>query len=473
MRVISGPRQGPAVYAGAQSVEDIRLGAQLEWTVLVVAMLASGAMILSFDALWAGVVSMALVTVVAVLVVRAEILHPYTWFLPSFFLYSCSLPILVLLETRPDQGGLQDMALLEWIAMCAFTVVVGPARPRIRLNPAGVLNLGLPSWWLFVTSWALTAMYVAGIWLAGYTGKYQIALSTAWFVRLDPAFSVLALVFAVLLANALMRGRRPWILVLFTIAWNTAVFTVNGERDYVFRILWITIFMVHVLYRRLGWRTLALIAAGLLLLIPPLEDLKNVAVTERPIEVTLENLLVRFLSDEFLTASENLRLLVQDNPWPDLLWGRTLWWDLKQVAYSGSLFPTAPRVAPVGLFNEMFFPSVVAAGGGRGFSLVGEGYMNFGVAGAAIWYAGLGLFVRYLYRKGAGDVLWLIAYVVTMPLVVYVTRADLANLISQFGKHILLPLGVIYLCKHTPLAGLRRKQRPRWRVEPDRAAPAR
>jgi len=71
--------------------------------------------------------------------------------------------------------------------------------------------------------------------------------------------------------------------------------------------------------------------------------------------------------------------------------------------------------------------------------------MNFGAAGVVLWFVLLGGFVGYLYRQSARNLIWLTMYIVTMPLVVYITRADFSNLLSQFGKHIALPVVAIYV----------------------------
>ncbi len=78
--------------------------------------------------------------------------------------------------------------------------------------------------------------------------------------------------------------------------------------------------------------------------------------------------------------------------------------------------------------------------------------MNFGAAGVVLWFVLLGGFVGYLYRQSARNLVWHTMYIVTMPLVVYVTRADFSNLLAQFGKHVALPVAAIYLGRRYFLA---------------------
>lgn len=67
----------------------------------------------------------------SMVVVRFDLLHPFTWFSPFFFLYSASVPILVWLEIREDIGSLHETIFLEWIALAVFMLVVGPQRGRL------------------------------------------------------------------------------------------------------------------------------------------------------------------------------------------------------------------------------------------------------------------------------------------------------------------------------------------------------
>ena len=72
--------------------------------------------------------------------------------------------------------------------------------------------------------------------------------------------------------------------------------------------------------------------------------------------------------------------------------------------------------------------------------------MNFGAVGVILWFLLLGLLVRFLYSKSAYNIYWLIVYVLSIPVIVFSTRGDFSILLAQFGKHVLIPLLIIYLC---------------------------
>lgn len=422
----------------------------LEWGLLIAAMCISGVLVYVVDNDYRVLIGgLALVCLMPAAVVRGDIVHPYVWYLPLYFLYSAALPIVVSMGELSDRSAIPDVVRVEWAAACAFIVIVGPLRRPLRLAPQSIADLELPSWFLYVVSLVMTVIFVVGIWTSTLISKYELATSVEAFVRLDPFFSILALAYGTVLATAFVRRKIPWVLIAFTLGWNLFALGISGERDYLLRVVWITIFLAHVLYRRFATTPLLIAATCSLIVIPIMGDMKNVLLSGEVSGVQVNSSVTRVLGDEFITASDNLRLLIDNPPW-EPLHGETLIWDVHQTLLSGTLFRTAEGVSPQQKFNEIFFPSVVAKGGGRGFTLVGEGYVNFGLPGAVLWYLLLGGLVSYVYRRASTSIPWMVGYVVAMPLVVYVTRADFSNLMSQSLKHIALPLALIYVLQFIP-----------------------
>ncbi|WHZ23103.1 MAG: hypothetical protein OJF47_002215 [Nitrospira sp.] len=413
------------------------------WSVLLGGIVGSGVLVSITQDLLAWIAGVALMVGVSMAVVRFDLLHPFTWFTPFFFLYSSSVPILVWLEIKEDIGNLHETILLEWLALATFLLVVGPVQRKPLLKGAITIDTKIVAWAVFLASLAVSSLYLWHIWQANLSSKYDIALSSSIFAKLDPAFSVLAIAYAVLLAGAFQCKRFPWALVFFSIGWNASSFLLSGERDLVFRILWISIFVFHVLYREIPRWCLAILATSAIVLVPIMGDLKNVLLKESEVEVVVSAIAVRVLNDEFLTASENLQYYLSRATFEPFYMGETLLWDIKRALLPGVLVQDGPD--PQRHFNTMFFPDVVAQGGGRGFTLVGEGYMNFGWFGVVLWFVILGWFVRTLYARATTNKSWFVVYVVSMPLLVYIIRADFSNLLAQFAKHIAFPMFIIVI----------------------------
>ena len=389
------------------------------------------------------ILGLVLLTATSMVVGRLDLLHPFTWFSPFFFLYSASVPILVWLEIREDIGSLQETIFLEWIALAVFMLFVGPQRKEPCFEGTIDVDARITAWLLLGISLAVSGLYLTHIWQANLTSKYEIALSTSILARLDPAFSVFAIAYAVLVAGAFQQRRFPWALISFAVGWNALSFLLNGERDLVFRILWVTIFLYHALFRKIPRSVLAILAISAIVLVPIMEDLKNLLLKETETSVIMSSMAVRVLNDEFLTASENLQYYLSRASFEPFFLGETLLWDIKRALLPWFMAQEGPD--PQRYFNVMFFPDIVERGGGKGFTLVGEGYMNFGWFGVVSWFAFLGWFVRALYVKALVSKIWFLMYVVSMPLIVYIIRADFSNLLAQFMKHIAFPVLVIVL----------------------------
>ncbi len=415
----------------------------LRWNALVLATIVSGWLILASPHTADWVLGLSLLTGTALVLAKFDLFHPYTWYAPFFFLYSASVPILVWCELKEDIGDLQQTVFLEWIALATFLIIVGPTGKLLAGPFQRLPRLKVMAWILLILSMVVSAAYLVHIWQNNLTSKYEIALSSSILSRLDPAFSVYALAYAVLLSIGFQQRMVLWGLILGSLAWNGLAFLLSGERDLVFRILWITVFLFHGLYRPISHWLLACIAVAAIALVPILGDLKNALLSETESTVIVNALALRVLNDEFLTGSENLQFYLRNAGFEPFYLGETLLWDLNRALLPGFIYPEGPD--PQRHFNMTFFPEVVEQGGGRGFTLVGEGYMNFGAMGVVLWFVLLGLFVRYLYEKSTRSGMWFIVYVLSMPLIIYVIRADFSNLIAQCAKHILIPMLLLHI----------------------------
>ena len=175
--------------------------------------------------------------------------------------------------------------------------------------------------------------------------------------------------------------------------------------------------------------------------IPMLSNLKNFAFK---VSTTDNSTSTSFISElfggEFRSASRNLNTLISNSDEWSYFYGETIIWDLKIATIFDAVSPGA-------WFNQTFYPNLVAQGGGNGFSLVGEGYMNFGIIGVVLWFVLLGLLLKFLYKKAHLGLIWTIIYIALIPIVVYSIRGDFATILTHFTKHIALPLVIIYIIK--------------------------
>lgn len=156
-------------------------------------------------------------------------------------------------------------------------------------------------------------------------------------------------------------------------------------------------------------------------------------------------LLFTALGGETLTAGNNLAMIItrmpQDMP---QLSGAYFLNDLGRALLPG--FLVAPTLeATGGYYNKVVFPGVYDSGGGVGFSIIGYGYLNFGVGGAIGLIAIIAGLIRQLYRWASRSGLGLLFYIGFVPVGIYIARTDISGPLSQGLKHVLVPLVAMYI----------------------------
>ena len=148
-------------------------------------------------------------------------------------------------------------------------------------------------------------------------------------------------------------------------------------------------------------------------------------------------LLFDFLNGEFISASKNLQVLINNEFYTNALFkGKTILNDFIRI-FMKTNFTHGKW------YNDTFFPHVKTTG--YGFTIVGEGYINFGYLGVILVFIILALFIRVLYRNYYKNMYSFCIYIYTIPLYMYAIRADLANIFSPLIKHLLLSMLIIYI----------------------------
>ena len=96
-------------------------------------------------------------------------------------------------------------------------------------------------------------------------------------------------------------------------------------------------------------------------------------------------------------------------------------------------------------FAGKFHADLLARGQGVGFSLAGEGLINFGYFGVGLFYFALAFSLSFLYNKGQESLAGLVIYVLAAPFFIYVIRGDFSHLFSPIIKQILAPFFILMI----------------------------
>jgi O-antigen polysaccharide polymerase Wzy len=473
------------------------------WLILGTGAIASGALILWFpDDVGVKVLAMTIFWLVSIVSVKLDVAHPFFWFGGPFLLYSISGPLLFTLGIHPSEiwGGFLMRELnfgfamdLQYLSLMASSMVIGPRRLDLgaALRDHGArhfYNGVLPVLALTVI---LSGFAVSEIIAQGFTRKIDVILYGSWSTRFSFALNMVATSVGVLLVREFVEGKsfRAYLIIAFFVILGLMVVLLVGQRNFLFRLLIVIFFAFHVSYHKISFRSflvLFVITSPLILILGGFKMAGIEVFSPESYLSTVENIvdLAKFsenpalandsppifygkfllflaLRDEFMTAGNNLAMLVSrmpmDIPFQN---GMTLVNDLASAMSLGFLGLNPNSSAYT--YNALIFPVNTARGGGQGFTLVGTGYMNFGIVGAILIMAAFGGAVRLVYRWAAKSAMGLFFFLGFLPISFSAARNDLSMPVSQSLKHVLLPLAIMLVISY--LMG--RSSRP---VAPDKS----
>lgn len=414
----------------------------LRYFISIIMVLASTLFTFFGHEIWGGIIGLFILVLLSLFLSKLNLTHPLTWFTPTFFLYAISYPILVGLEEYQNRGMNEKTLMLEWVALLTFMIFIGIPKNTIK-EIEGVeylKNLKVIVNPIYIISILFCSVYMGYVYINGMN-KYEIALDTSPLQLLSVFFSIYLLSFLILVGYKIVIDKSyPSKFIILNIIFGILILLFIGERDIFLKIILGIIFLTHLFHKNFSKVKIFGLGFGIFATIPIMQKFKSGFIGDRPnIEVN-QPIAFEIFGGEFMSASRNLNtLLINHDSW-DFFYGKTFLWDIQVAMFNGGQ-------STLGWFNKKFYPNLVNRGGGNGFSLVGEGYINFGIFGVIITFAFVAILLRYLYYKGTNNILWSVAYVAVIPIFIYLNRADLASLYAQAGKHILLPIGIIFTLK--------------------------
>jgi len=328
--------------------------------------------------------------------VRGNILHPFIWFNGVFTIYSISAPLLYLAGSpilylkgfASDYPIYREAMILQFVAIVIFSLAVQPKILTVGQLKEQVCNrMFLGGIFFAVISFVLSVVYLAAFRAVDIYSKYDKAFQqSAWF-SMDFVYTLLVVgLSSIMLGVWSKSGKFPWAFVSIAIVYFLFSFLVSGERDLFFRLLTVSLFIYYGYYRKLNLGILVVFFLLMVVLAGVAENFKMFIVTGQlsaPIDFGsgYGGVVNAIFGDEFRTASGNLAYLLAYVPESvPFFKGETFLWELKRAFVPGFLVGAYSFLTTALWFTETFFPGVYRLGGGVGFTLVGLGYLNFGLA---------------------------------------------------------------------------------------------
>lgn len=386
-------------------------------------------------------------TIILLSMKRSEpygIMHPLSCFSIFYFLYSVSYPLYFIInnESNREIELVIPICLSGYLAFALGVLTISRKKstiPKIRLNSAILESFT----WCALLVCMLLIVYIIE---SGVSSKREF-LDFVRAKNIDVAFSLFSIASVIYVLRLLLRLRVRQsfnfrrdildrlgcaILIVFMVG-----FGVTGERDIVFRLLFLVFLVLFSTVYKYKFYYLLLAAAALVLIMPFSQSAKAYLISG---SVAYEGYMRGDIyKTDFASAGRILYYVISN----DITGynGESILWDFKR--YLSVFFPNQHSTGV--WFNDNIRYIFGDHGtSGWGFSLVAEGYMNFGVFGPSILFFAIGLVSGFLYRLSMRHGFYYLFYLLYVPTIIYVIRADLANYLSLAFKVNVVIVLVIY-----------------------------
>lgn len=385
----------------------------------------------------------------AIYIVKFDLLHPYFWYSTIFTLYSISYPILYSANIITRFGYNKQLIILQWLALTVFLLVFSPLSNITMNKDKKYIDIKLNKYVInFIWCFLLIATLLIS--RAGYTSKKDIYASGNIFVNF--AFSLATLFTIIYMYNLIYKliSKAKIDVLLVIKVWSAIILLTlfSGERDLLFRLIVVTVFILY-LFNKIKNRHIVLAIPFVIIALPLSHSFKYFFLSGQINELNIldfKSLIYEFLNGEFVSASKNLQVILNNSQITEgYFGGRTIINDFVRIFFETDFSHGR-------WFMQSFFPHTTHTE--YGFTLVGQGYINFGYLGVILIFALLALFLRILYKNASKNIFYMIMYLYSVPLFMYAIRADIANIFSPFIKYLLLGIIFMYIlgviqCKKT------------------------
>lgn len=413
-----------------------------KYIILINTFIISYIMIAFCDAIIIHIMSMLLLSIVASCLVGFDLMHPFFWFSAFFAIYSVGYPLILSMGFSSRIGYSKETMIYQLVALFTLLLVVTPKRisarkkekiHEVRFN-IGILNRLI--YIALVVLIMLTGIYVAE---AGFSGKGEIYESGGIILNMLFRFPlILAFLYTLSLISQYAQTRKlPVKQMAFTGVALIFLTLFSGERDFIFRFLLLTVFVLWI-FEVINIKKLFIIAPVFSLLLPLSSAYKYFFLNGNVFAMN-ENVLYSFLTGEFESAARNLQLLINNSSAVKGCKGLAfIFSDIVSVFYSEIDSASA-------WFDQTFYSNSTTE---YGFTLVGEGYIMGGMGGIIFLFILIGLLIRVFYRNAYKNVYTLSSYLYFITVIIYAIRCDFGLILSAVIKQIGFVVLILWMAEN-------------------------
>lgn len=398
----------------------------------------SGLMLLFSSSIYVDIFAFIFLVVNSFVIVKFDLSHPFVWFSFIFMLYSLAYPILYLFGATYDiYDYSKSLIFSEWLALATFLLIVTPKKVDYSRLINQRKDLFSSNYIIhIVTIFVLITTFQVSS--GGFQDKTAIYGEGSFFTLLGfRAALILIVIYSITLSIYVLKYQKLNLkLVTYIFLVTFSISFISGERDFLIRFIVVSAFIYYILIKKtkLTMETILIGILGLTL-IPVLNTFKYYGLTGE-INTSQENFIVQFLTSDFMSASKNMQILLLDNTSKGIFHGESIISAIFRALSIDKLFGLE-LLSSSQWFNDYYFGPKRA---GQGFTLVGDGYLNFGYLGIIIVFVLIGIIVKILYLKSNYNVYFFVYYILSIPVFMYAIRSDLANILVPLVKQNLITI---------------------------------
>lgn len=372
------------------------------------------------------------IAVVAIIISKFDLLHPYFWFSSFFVLYSSAYTIILIQGFQTNTGYSYENTLLSIIALTTVLLTIGPKRNIIidTVNCSqfrvDTINLEISRKILRVMLYILILVLMISVILVARLGIQRKSefVSEGYLSFRVAAYTVryITLFCAMYIINSSKKSKLGLVVIFSGLSiLFFSLFT--AERDGIFRFLLVAVCSLFAT-NRIERNKLPLVLAFGIVSVVMLSYFKYFFVSgEVRVGYNEHSFLYNFLNSDFAAAGENMQVLI-NNPWTKSY--KNLFYILGDLV---SPLTFGVRSFNVGTwFNDTFYFGKSS----RAFTLIGQGYVMGGYSGVVILFIILGILVRSIYNKAVNNPNWLSMYIFFIATVASSFRGTLGSIMGTF-----------------------------------------
>ena len=394
--------------------------------------------------LWVYLFFVMCILLMCVASVKLDFCHPYCNILPLFLLYQIAYPILnnygiVVFKKMPLNN---NYFLYSYSAIILFIIFLGKVK-KIKYCKEKI-SLELKSkmlYSIFIILGVLAFSSSIYILIKGYSTKYELAQNMDFFIKIGSmAYVGIIPITCTIFLNKNSNKKIKIIFCVLSLILMLFGMMTTGERSYIFNYIMMA-FLIYMSFYDIGFKKKIALILIMIFFVANSANLKmffnkNNPYTDNKRE---ENFVFKFLNSDFASQGFNFNFLLENDERYEKFYGKTYVYDL--LSPVDDLIPSLNNWNSNRWYQNTFWATRRT---GLGFTIVGEGYINFGVFGIVLSMFFLAFLTKRIYNASQHNAYLYILYFAFVNYSMYANRGNFGNIISPLFKYYVLILIIIY-----------------------------